>query len=146
MATLLGFATLAGCSREATRHPVTGTLKTADGTPVTGGGLILFPTVWTGHLINGSLRDDGTFDLTTSRTDSGETVIQPGCPAGEYRVTFQPMATGDKIIPGIELPGTVTIVAGSNTLTLVLPEAKKPEPEKSEQEKPESDKPKPIGK
>lgn len=138
MATLLGLAMLVGCSGEAPRFSVTGTLKTADGKPVTGGGLILFPTVWTGQLINGSLRNDGSFDLTTSRTDSGATIIQPGCPAGEYRVTFQPMATGDKIIPGVDLPGTVTISPGPNTLALVLPEPTKREAEQPEAEKPEA--------
>jgi hypothetical protein len=115
-----------GCGQPAPPplYPVSGTLASADGKPITSGGLIFMPDSggWGGRVINGSLNPDGAFTTTTSTSDGGKTELKPGIPAGRYKVVYHPPSDGQKLGLETELPDVVVIEPKENVLTLKLPE------------------------
>lgn len=123
-------ALVAGCSGEPVRYPARGTVTIA-GQPVAAGGLIFFleSEKWNGRVVNANVKADGTFELETYYTGTSETSVKPGTPAGTYKVFYHPPGDGQKVGAEIEVAERVTIKAGTNELTIVVPEKKvSPEP------------------
>lgn len=117
-------AALIGCtSKPPELHPLTGTV-TQNGKPVTAGGLIFIPESgdWGGLVVNATVIKDGTFTAETSRTTGTTTTVQPGVPAGRYRVAYHPPGDGQKVGAEYHFPEPITVEAKENTVTLVLPE------------------------
>lgn len=134
---------ITGCESTPTKpalHPLNGTL-TQSGKPVVGGGLIFIPEsgAWGGRVVNANVNPDGTFTAETSYTGGTGTVIQPGVPAGRYQVVYHPPSDGQKVGQETTLPEPITVAAGDNTVTLVLPE--KGTPAGAEPAKPAGDTP-----
>jgi hypothetical protein len=105
-------------------HPVKGVVKRG-GQPVAGGSVRFTPEPDRPEfLVNAEVGPDGTFSLTTVRTTDKSGERKPGAAAGAYRVTYMPPA-GDQTAGGVsftpvEAPGTVTVAAQENDLTVVL--------------------------
>jgi hypothetical protein len=116
---------MGGCSSEPTLHPAQGTV-TKDGKPVTAGGLIFFleSGAWNERVVNANVNADGTFTVETSYTGVTATTIKPGAPVGRYKVFYHPPGDGQKVGTEIELDERVTIQAGSNELTIDVPNKK----------------------
>lgn len=124
---------IAGCGApQPALHPVSGTVA-RNGTPLAGGGLIFLPEsgVWGGRVVNASVNPDGTFSVNTSTSRGGNTEIQPGAPAGRYKVHYHPPGDGQKVGLEVELPEVITVEPKENVLTLDVPE-KKSSPKKDE--------------
>ncbi|MBY0514206.1 MAG: hypothetical protein K2P78_09890 [Gemmataceae bacterium] len=126
----LAAALLAGCGGGKDQppfsdlHPVKGVVM-RNGQPVKGGAVRFNPDPdRPGFLINSDVAADGTFNLSTVRTTDSQGERKPGAPAGNYKVTFIP-PLGDQTAGGqvsaIDLPGTVTVEAKENNLTIDLP-------------------------
>jgi hypothetical protein len=122
---------LAGCGGDGdagdapTVYQATGTVKNAQGQPLSGGSVVLRRPAGAGLNVNGRIGTDGSFSLQTI-TGGGSVVT--GAPPGTYLVTIVPDLSQDQTtvsgampIP-IELPGQVEIKQGEdNVLTLVTP-------------------------
>jgi hypothetical protein len=102
---------------------VSGTLTSADGKPVTAGGLIFIPESgdWGGRVVNASVNPDGTFTATTSTSAAGNTELKPGVPAGRYKVVYHPPGDGQKLGLETELPDPVLVEPTDNRLSQTVP-------------------------
>lgn len=105
-------------------HPVKGVVK-RDGQPVKGGVVRFVPEPDKPEfLINSEVKDDGTFALTTVRTNDSSGERKPGAAAGTYKVVYTPslndQTTGGKMDP-IPATKTATVNAGDNEVTVELP-------------------------
>ena len=105
-------------------YPAKGVVKRG-GKPVAGGSVQFAPVPERpDFLVNSEVGPDGTFALSTARTTDKVGERKPGAPAGKYRVTYLPPA-GDQTAGGVsfdpvEVPGTVTVAARENNLTVEL--------------------------
>jgi len=129
-AAAVGLLVLAGCGRSKSSfeelHPVKGVI-TSGGKPVSGG-VVRFVSEpdKPDFLMNGEVKSDGTFSLSTVRTNDREGERKSGAPAGKYRVTYTPNA-GDQTagyVQPVTLPNLVTVEAKANDLKLDLPPAR----------------------
>ncbi|MCC9608544.1 hypothetical protein LOC68_09740 [Blastopirellula sp. JC732] len=114
-----------GCNQNgAALAPTSGTV-TADGKPVNGGTITFIPAV-EGKPSSGAIQSDGTFKMTTYKDGDGVVI-------GSGTISFSPppVTIPEDLKPGQSLPTApysgykpaapnVTIVSGSNTLTVEL--------------------------
>jgi len=128
-----GLAALAGCGGGKKLgdfpdlSPVKGVVK-RDGQPVKGGLIRFAPDPdKPDFLTNSPVKDDGTYSLSTVRTNDSAGERKPGAPPGTYKVVYTPslndQTTGGKMDP-IEVPTKVTVKAGDNDIPVDLPKAK----------------------
>lgn len=116
--------TLVGCGPHIERFPVTGAVK-KHGKPVKGGGLIFLPELppERGLTVSGSVNTDGIFTTETLRMGKdGRIYVQPGTPAGVYRVIYHPPSDGSKAGLEVTLEERLTIVPPGAVLALTLPD------------------------
>jgi hypothetical protein len=116
---------LVGCAGDSLPelHLLSGTI-TRNGELVTQGGLILLPDPPNGSnlIVNAAVRPDGTFTAQTEQTTrEGKLTIQPGAPAGTYRVVYHPPSNGSKSGLEVELQDWITVSPGANNIALELP-------------------------
>src|SRR5262249_2105746 len=108
------FLIAAGCAKPPepmpTVYPVTGTVTYKQGGPVAGR-IAFQPVTDTQMASNGPIAEDGTFTVSTLRTNDSQRI--DGMPEGEYRVTVFPNATNQLSMP-VELPGKVVIKPSEN--------------------------------
>jgi hypothetical protein len=108
--------------------PVKGVVK-RDGKPVKGGTVQFVPDPEKPEfLTNSEVKDDGSYSLSTVRTNDSKGERKPGAPAGTYKVVYTPslndQTTGGKMDP-IEVPTKVTVKAGDNDIPIDLPKTRK---------------------
>ncbi len=126
-ATLVGllFVFFSGCVAEPITPPLYPLTVTVvqNGKTVKVGGLIFMPESgdWGGRVVNASPNSDGIFSAQTSRATGTATTIQPGIPAGRYKVAYHPVSDGQKVGLEYEFPDSIAIEERDNTLWLLLP-------------------------
>lgn len=126
-AAVFGFVLLlAGCAAEPAEPPLYPLAVTVvqNGKPVAVGGLIFVPESgdWGCRVVNASPGPDGAFTAQTSRATGHATTLQPGAPAGRYKVAYHPVSDGQKMGLEYEFPDAIEVGAKDNALTLVLPD------------------------
>ncbi|MBN9121313.1 MAG: hypothetical protein J0I06_19535 [Planctomycetes bacterium] len=103
--------------------PVKGVVK-RDGKPVKGGTVRFNPDPDKPEfLTNSEVKDDGTYSLTTVRTNDSKGERKPGAPPGKYKVSYIP-ALGDQTAGGKTDPVEVkdiTVKTGDNDIPIDLP-------------------------
>ena len=112
----------AGCQKSAetpppTVHPAGGKLLNRAGQPVAGGIIEFVKQGSEPRSLRAEVGLDGSFSLSVM---TPEGVKYEGAEEGAYRVIYSP-ATDDQTVPPVELPASVKIQAGPNTLNLRLP-------------------------
>jgi hypothetical protein len=119
---------LAGCGGGSDRaHPVAGALQYEDGSPVTelGGETITFTSESVGKRASGEIKPDGTFRLTTTRTDDGafpgtyKVVLSQPVPEPERGVTAKRVVDAMYEEPD-KSPLEAVVEAKSNEFTFKL--------------------------
>jgi len=106
------------------RIPVKGRVSRG-GAPVSGGVIRLDATAGANDfMINGVVGPDGSFTLTTVRTNDSMGERNPGVPAGVYQVIYTPPReerTQTSFADPDVLPDPVTIAEGQRDLKIELP-------------------------
>jgi hypothetical protein len=130
LTTFASLAALLGCGGGTKQqdfpdlHPVKGVIK-RDGKAVTGG-VVMFTAdpAKPDFQINSEVGTDGTYSLSTFRTNDKAGERKQGAPPGSYKVTYTPpltdQAAGGSTNP-IELPKAVTVKTGENDIPIDVP-------------------------